>query len=603
MGDGSVLSEIAGLAPGEASPVQVRKLLKRLPTEAAGQLTPHRLVILSSYTTDFLDPFLKLEGARHGLDLSIVRGGFGEFETALMNPAWGDAEVPETLWLQLRLEDLDLDAVARFYATGGERLGTRVDEVLGRIEQCITLHRRHNEAGAVLVANFAAPHPAPLGPFDASSPNSLTHALAAANRQLAERLGDKPACHVWDYAGLVASRGAAEWTDPRLWALARTAVASKQQPHLAAHLLRTLKGTTTAAAKCLVLDLDQTIWGGAVGDLGVEGIELSDDFPGSAFKNLQRAALGLRDRGILLAVASKNDESVVREAMNGHPEMLIRMQDLAAHRIHWGPKSQSLKEMAEELNIGIDSLVFFDDNPVERQEVRLNAPGVRVVEVPEDPVRYASCLLGLADFDAPRLTTEDLGRAQSYQAQKSRKAAEQSSGSMEEFLRSLEMTAEVGEMDAGTSARIAQLVGKTNQFNATTRRHSQAELTALSEAEGSVVCWLRLADRFGDMGLIGIGVLRREDDAAVIDSLVMSCRAANRSVEQAIVSLLQDKARELGATRLVGEFIPSPRNHVIAELYPKLGFAGADAQGDVQRFELDLDGEGVTWPDCIARGA
>lgn len=595
-----VLQEIRDVAPGEATPMQVRKLARRLDQEGALELPPRRLWMLSSFTTDFLDTYLRVEGARHGMALSVRRGGFGEFETALMGAPPED-DVDEVLLIQMRPEDLDRDAVQRFYASGGQALRTRTGEILDRLAACIDLYRKRSD-GPVLVANFAPPHPAPLAVFDATSPSSLTHVLAEMNLELARRFERTPGVYVWDYAGLVAARGAQDWTDPRLWALARTAVAARHQPHLAAHLVRTVRGVLQPAAKCLVLDLDQTLWGGAVGDLGVEGIELSDDFPGSAFKEFQRAVLGLRDRGIVLAIASKNDEDVVREAMGKHPEMLVSMDDFAAHRIHWGPKSQSCKELAEQLNIGLDALVFFDDNPVERQEVRVNAPGVRVVDVPEDPVRYVSALGALADFDVPGLTGEDLGRAASYQAQQQRETMRAEAGSMEDFLTSLEMTAEVGELDAGTTARIAQLVGKTNQYNLTTRRHSQAELEAFHGRDDGTVCWLRLKDRFGDMGLIAIGVLLGSDEGAVIDSLIMSCRAANRDVEQAMVAVLCDTAQKQGHETLIGEFIPSPRNHVVAELYTKLGFEDASDHGDTRRHKLSLKDAAVSWPTTIRRG-
>ncbi len=565
-------------------------------------LQPLRVAFLSSYSFEFVEPRLLVEGARSGLLLRTYYGPFGHFEQELAGLDSGLAGFdPELLVLAMRLEDVDPDALLRFHATQGARFDALVEEVLERLTGLVDAFRARSSA-PVLVGNFAPQALAPLGIFDANEATSLTHRLAEANRRLGAALADRTDAIVWDYAGLVRNRGAAEWTDRRLMALARTPVAGAQQPALARHLVRTLCALLRPPAKCLVLDLDNTLWGGAIGDEGLEGIALGDDHPGVAYKAFQRAAMALRDRGILLAVASKNDLGPVEQVFREHPEMLIRWSDLAASRISWGPKSVALREIAAELNLGADALVFFDDNPVERAEVRIGAPEVRVVEVPRDPLRYVEALAECGEFDTVSLTQEDRGRADLYRQEGERQRLERSAGSLEEFLVSLEMRAAIGHAGPATLQRIAQLVGKTNQFNLTTRRHPAAEIQAMAEDPDHLVAWLRLRDRYGDAGLVVVGILRRDGTTARIDTLLMSCRVMGRQVERAFLAYLVEEARALGCSQLHGDYLPTAKNSVVKGLYSELGFTQAENLPDGGcRYALDLDAGAVAWPKLIGR--
>ena len=594
---GGVLAEIRSSPPGGLSPARYQALSRELHADAHG-LQRVRLVLLSTYTTDLLTAFLRVEGARHGLEIDVWHGGYGQIEQALVGDlSWRAPDgVADVLLLAMRLEDLDPDRAFRHYASGFTFEDIALD-VLGRIGATLELFRAHS-AGPALVANFAAPWPRPLGVFDAGDVRSLSHGIARLNLRLAEMLANHAGAHVWDYAGLVSQHGAEQWCDPRLWALSRTPVAARHHPALGAHLARSVRGVLRPAAKCVVVDLDETLWGGVVGDDGLRGIRLGDDHPGNAYKSFQRALLGLRDRGILLAVCSKNDEAVAREAIDGHPEMLLRWSDFSAHRVNWASKGGNLIEIAEELNIGPDALVFFDDNPVERAEVRHTAPAVHVVEVPTDPGRYVDALAAVAALDTQMVTAEDRRRAEYYEGQVARREAERSV-TPEQFLASLEMKAAVGGLDASTSQRIAQLVGKTNQFNLTTKRYSQGELEALATAPTSTVQWLRLGDRYGDMGLICVAVLRFDGDIADIDSLVLSCRAANRGIEQTMVAHLARLARDHACNTLVGHYAPTAKNTVVKNLYDELGFVRSHEDSETRRYTHALTDESIRVPQYV----
>jgi FkbH-like protein len=592
------LDGIRGSRPGEISLADYRTLARDL-AEQAPVLEAVRLVLLSSYTTELLDAPLIVEGARYGLGVDVYHGGYGQFEQALAAGQWrASAGAAEVLVVAMRLEDLDPDISFRYHAGDRRSFQAVGEDILDRIDATVGAFRDVS-GGPTLVANFAVPGPPPLSVFDAHDPDSLTHEVHALNRALAKRMTARAGQYVWDYHGLVAAQGAAAWCDPRLWALARAPVSAANQPEFARHLMRTIRGVMRPPAKCLVVDLDDTLWGGAIGDEGLRGIVLGDDHPGVAFKRFQRAILGLRDRGALLAICSSNDPDIALEAVGRHPEMLVRPDDFASIRINWRPKSENLREIAAELNIGVDSLVFFDDNPAVRAEVRDRLPEVVVVEVPSDPTLYVATLAGLPDFDAPTLTSEDRIRAHTFRAERERHTARERVGSSGDFLASLEMTAQVGRLDEMTAPRIGQLVAKTNQFNLTTRRHSQADLEAMAASGTGAVYWLRLADKYGDLGLVSVGVVSFSGSDALVDSLVLSCRAANRGVERAMMAQLARAARAAGCTHLVGEYIPTARNHVVQDLYPGLGFV---PEGDVdgrRTFRLDLVLQDVESPDHI----
>jgi FkbH-like protein len=600
--DGTTPDLRAALAR-DLKPADYARLARDVRTaDAIPGTTPLRLAILASWSCQFLEPFLVVEGLRLGFRVELHFGAFGQFEQELSDPAgafWDFA--PDVVVLAMRPEDVEPDAVVRYHASGGQRFRTLAETMLDRLTGCADAVRSRGTA-SVLAANFAPPASPPLGVFDANVTGSLTHALADANQRLAERVGGLPGAAVWDYAGLVRSRGAAGWTDPRLWALARSAVATKHQPALAAHLVRAIAALRRPPAKCLVLDLDNTIWGGVIGDDGPAGIQLGDDYPGSVFKSFQRAALGLMDRGILLAVVSKNDHEVAEQVFRTHPEMVIRWEDLSAVRINWGPKSENLRAIARELNIGADALVLFDDNPVERAEVRAGAPEVGVIDVPTDPLRYIEALEACSWFDQTGLSAEDRSRAEMYREDRARRSLEAAVADPQDFLRSLEMEAEVGRADATTLGRIAQLIGKTNQFNLTTRRHTQGEIAAMAGAADSAVAWLRLRDRFGDQGLVAVGIVHRRGTVGEVDTFLMSCRVMNRGVEQAFMAYLLEQARSMSCTSVAGEYLPTKKNGMVRELYPALGFdVAAQLPEGGARYVLDLGRSSVAWPDVIRR--
>lgn len=587
--------------PANPRPADYQRLAREISTRQQVGLEPLNVSVLASFTLDFLRPVLIVEGARSGFRFDLFLGEFGQLEQPLLE---GSSQLYQSkadiLVLAFQPTHLAPDAFDRYYATGGEDLDAVCDELTERLLRGARTFRG-NTGRPVLVANYAAPATLPLGPFDAGDPDGLTHKLAAHNAKLAALVHGEPDVYVWDYAGLVRHSGSGTWSDTRLQMLARVEVASERQPHMARHLIRTIAALRRRPAKCLVLDLDNTLWGGVVGDDGLEGVKLGDDWPGRSFKAFQRTVLGLRDRGILLALASKNDQAVAEAVFRSHPEMLIQWSDLAASRINWEPKSKNMRSIAEELNIGTDALVLFDDNPIERAEVRASLPEAGVIEVPTDPASYRDALTSSGYFDQLGLSSEDRGRAEMYQVERRRTALRQEATTLEDFLAGLEMKAEVAPAGSSTLGRIVQLIGKTNQFNLTTRRHTPAEVAKMAEGEDSIVASLRLRDRFGDQGLIAVGILERRNDDGWLDTFLMSCRVMNRGVEHAMMAYLIEHAAALGCRRLIGEYRPTPKNHMVESLLPDLGFSALGESSDGALWEMDLTSPPALWPAHIQR--
>lgn len=563
-----------------------------------------RLGVVSTFTTDLLKPYIVVECQQLGLTVKPWLGPFGQLEQQVLDPAsplWQSD--PQVLWVALRLEDVDRHLVHDHAAIGPQAARQRLETIRHRLLSLVR-SAREQLRGPILVSNLVAGEHS-QNMFDASDPDGFVHLLAECNRELARGVAQIADAHVFDYAGVIAAHGAARWTDAKLWYMARSACGSESMIPLAKALARSIQAVTQPASKCLVLDLDNTLWGGVLGDDGPGGVKLGDDYPGNVFKDFQAALLGLRHRGFLLAIASKNDEQVVLDMLDTHPEMLLKREHFACICANWDAKPGNLRTIAQRLNLGLDSLVFIDDNPVERAAVSAELPMVHVVELPADPLGYLRVLAQVTRLDRPRLLAEDRQRADMVAHDAARLQVAEAATSVEEFLHNLQMVAQVGECDRNTLERIHQLINKTNQFNLTTRRHQLEDVRRMMDSPDAAVAWLRLSDRYGDLGLVCVGILTRMDDETwVIDTLLMSCRVMGRQVEDAFLAYLAQLARGQGARRLRGLYRPTAKNSPVKNFYAQHGFVALDlpgAQADEQWFEIELVPEALAWPLPIQR--
>ncbi|MBV9757364.1 MAG: HAD-IIIC family phosphatase [Alphaproteobacteria bacterium] len=348
---------------------------------------------------------------------------------------------------------------------------------------------------------------------------------------------------------------------------------------LVARLLAARLGCTY---KCLALDLDNTLWGGVVGDDGMDRLVLGQGSGlGEAFAAFQRYVRELSRRGVIVAICSKNDEVNAREAFERHPEMVLRPQDVAFFVANWNDKATNVQAIADSLRIGVDSVVFVDDNPFERNLVREKLPRAAVPEISDDPTGYPQVLADAGYFESVCVTDDDRARSAQYQANRQRQVIQSDSGDISSFLEGLSMRLLWRRFDSAGLARIVQLINKTNQFNLTTRRYSEAEVLAVMRDEGAIGLQLRLLDRFGDNGMIAVVIGRLDDGALRIDSWLMSCRVLGRQVEQATLNVIARQAARLGAKRLLGEYLPTAKNGMVREHYRRLGFTmvASDVEG------------------------
>jgi FkbH-like protein len=375
--------------------------------------------------------------------------------------------------------------------------------------------------------------------------------------------------------------GIDRWFDVRSWLHGKLEIAPEASISYGDMVARIVAAQRGLSKKCLVLDLDNTLWGGVVGDDGLEGIILGEgSAAGEAHLALQRYAKQLKDRGVILAICSKNDPEIAENAFCNHPEMLLTRSDISAFVANWNDKAESLKAIATRLNIGLDSTVFVDDNPVERARIRQSLPMVAVPEMPEDPAHHVRCLAEAGYFEATSFTSEDQDRAQSYAANAEREALLGSAESMDDFLSGLNMTAVYGPFTAVDHARVVQLINKTNQFNTTTRRYTGEEIARIMDEPDAVTLQFRLLDRVGDNGLVSTMILRpapSDDEALEIENWVMSCRVFGRELEFVAMNIAVEAARERGVRSLVASYIPTPKNDVISKLFASLGFVIVDS--------------------------
>ncbi len=584
------LAALAARRLGFLETVQLDRALARLDLKEAPGFQPVRLAILASSTVDHLPPAIRVAGLRRRLLIEVHSGAYGQYRQDLLDA--GSALhrfAPQAALFSLSARE----AVSSIALAG---TAAEVDDTIGRfIAELRSLWRKAREIGAVVIQQTFIDVSEPLfGGYDRIVPGAPSAVVARLNARLTEAAAEDGAL-LLDVARASQRDGIDAWFDVGRWLQGKLEIAPQAAPFygdLAARILAALRGLSK---KCLVLDLDNTLWGGVIGDDGLEGIVLGEgSAAGEAHLALQHYAKQLKERGVILAVCSKNDAKIAEAAFNDHPEMILRRSDFAAFQANWDDKAQNLKAIATRLNIGVDSLVFVDDNPIERARIRQSLPMVSVPELPDDAAHYVRCLADAGYFEAVAFTADDRNRAEQYAANAEREALLGSAESMDDFLRGLDMTAVYGPFTALDHARVVQLINKTNQFNTTTRRYAGEEVSQIMDDPDSLTLQFRLLDRLGDNGLISAMILRptpAEDDVLEIENWVMSCRVFGRELEFEAMNIAVEAARERGARALVAEYIPTPKNDVISKLYPSLGFTEvgrpAPANG-ATRWRLDL---------------
>jgi FkbH-like protein len=562
--------------------------------------TEVRLAILRSFTLEPVIPFLEAEAFLEDIRPQVRICDFNTYAQELLNPESAlYSFTPEVVILAVQARDLLPELWDRPGELSLEDSAVLVRRTLEQLQTWIQAFRSRSRAHLIL-HNFEHPAVSSAGILDAQDPEGQSARIWELNLGLMKLAREFQNLYVLDYDGLVARHGRKAWFDPLKWSTARFPLSIGSIPHLAHEWVRFLYAIAGRVRKVLVTDLDNTLWGGVAAEDGLN-VRIDDTYKGIGYRNLQRALADLHNRGLLLAINSKNNPDDALAVLREHPQMILREEHFAAQRMNWHDKAQNMREIAAELNLGIDSLVFLDDNPVERERIRMELPEVQVLELPADPMEYEWVLRNNVTFERLTLSEEDRARNQLYQEQKERAGLANHAGSVEEFLHSLQQRVTIRSVRTETLGRVAQLTRKTNQFNLTTKRYSEEEISSLLSTPGWAAYSVQVEDRFGDNGIVGVAITQVRGSVCEIDTFLLSCRVIGRTVERSILAHLCAEAQERDATELRGWFLPTKKNLPAVSVYRDHGFEEAthDSGTGATLWVLDLRSKSVASPDWI----
>jgi len=566
----------------------VRSAPDRVRAEARKRgLLPVRLLILSASTASHISDALIGTAIRFRFLLDITIAEYEEPEPWLdRNKHELKANPPDFVLVASDGRMLKLDSPLDDGAAAAQIVGTAVARIARIAEVAAAATGR-----PVILQTLADDPDAVRFNMDLGLPGSARSLNDEFNRTLASQ-ARQDSHLLLDVNALANMVGHSAWSAGRYWYAAKYPFATGMIPLYADNVMRILAAQMGRSRRVLVLDLDNTMWGGIVGDDGIEGLALgSGSALGEAYSSLQRMALSLKRRGIILCISSKNDETIALDAFRNHPEMILKEDDVVAFRVNWDDKAANIKAISDTIDLGLDSFVFLDDNPAERKRVRDALPSVAVPELPEDVGDWLPVFQAAGYFEQTGFSKEDAQRAGFYKANALRAAQMERIGNHDDYLRSLGMTLSIAPFDEAGRKRIAQLISKSNQFNLTTRRYSEAEIAALQSRPDAITIQARLDDIFGDNGMISVVICRQTGQRLEVDTWLMSCRVLGRRVEEAILQYVVEQSRLRGVTEIIGRYIPTARNGLVRDHFAKLGFDRIDEQaGGETTWRLSIDG-------------
>lgn len=526
-----------------------------------------RCVLISDFNLENLAAYLQKDGSKP--TVQVIKAPYGQVVQPLLQSdmeCWQEGPSSAVVWTR---PEKVIQSFGRFLE--GEYVA--LEEVMSEVDQFANvLLELKDRASAVYVSNWVLPpNHRGLGMLDLSPVSGCTHLVMQMNVRLAEQLAPAQNIFLLD-AQRWMTKGGENAFNPKLWYLAKTPYSNTVFKEAVRDIKSAMAATAGLSKKLIVLDLDDTLWGGIVGEVGWEKLRLGGhDHVGEAFVDFQKALKRLTRFGIVLGIVSKNEESVALEAMESHPEMVLRRDDFAGWRINWQDKARNIVDLVAEIGLGLESVVFIDDSPVERSRVAEALPEVFVPEWPKDKMLYASALHSLRCFEWSSISEEDRNRSNLYAAEHQRKRFQKEVGSLDEWVKSLNLQVSVEELNGPNLSRTAQLLNKTNQMNLTTRRMTDQEILAWCGEEGHMIWTFRAVDRFGDSGLVGIASLAVEADTAQIVDFVLSCRVMGRRVEETMLHAVIAHVRKLGLTSVFAECIPTKKNKPCQRFFRKSG--------------------------------
>lgn len=543
------------------------KQLKKLSKNSA-LLSQYRLAVMGDCATQHLATAIRGYGVYAGLGLNVFDADYNQIHALVMDEhSELYAFMPDAVLLQMctqKLYESFCEIPIQNRASFAETAFARIQALWQRIDSRIT----------ILQCNFPLLDDGVFGQFGNKTADSFLFQQRKLNYLLMQGCQETKNVYIIDLDSLQTQLGQDVFSDAKLYYIAKMPIRVEALPEVAKRVVDMIQALRGCVKKCVVLDLDNTLWGGVIGDDGLSGIQIGELGTGHAFSDFQAWLKQLKNRGILLTVCSKNNESAAKEPFEKHPEMVLRLEDFSMFVANWEDKASNIRRIQQTLNIGMDSVVFLDDNPFERNLVRSMIPEITVPELPEDPAMYLQYLRQLGLFEAGSYSAEDSQRTSQYQQQADRAMFEASFQSYEDYLAGLEMKATAAPFDPFHYPRIAQLTQRSNQFNLRTVRYTEAEIEALAKDDSHICLYFTLKDKFGDHGLISVVVLDKQpQDVLFISEWLMSCRVLKRGMEEFIVNKILQTAADQGFRKVVGEYLPTPKNAMVKDLYEKMGFS------------------------------
>ncbi len=544
--------------------LQLKKNCARTPETPDGT----RFALLGDCATQLLATAIRGYALEMNLPLRVFEADYDQIDAQLMDTGSEFyAFAPETVLLYRCTEKLyerfvrtPLDARAAFAETEIEKIRAEWARV------------QHGTKADILFFAFLPMDDGVFGSYALREGSAFPYQLLKLNYLLAEAAREAGNVRLIDLEPIRAHMGYDAFHDPKLYAIAKMPISTQALPAVASRVVDAILARKGRFHKCAIVDLDNTLWGGVIGDDGLEGIQIGELGQGHAFTEFQTWLKELKNRGVMLAVCSKNDEANAKEPFLRHPEMVLKLDDFSAFVANWEDKASNIRRIQKELNIGLDSMVFFDDNPFERNLVRTMLPEVEVPELPEDPAEYTAFARMQNLFDTNSYSDEDRVRTERYLAEKSRTELSAGIDNYDDYLKALGMKAVCAPFDAFHIPRIAQLTQRSNQFNLRTVRYSEQEIEEIAANPRYITRYYTLRDRFGEHGLIAVVILEKRENELFVNEWLMSCRVLKRGMEQFIADSILRAAREAGVARVVGEYLPTPKNAMVKDLYASMGF-------------------------------
>lgn len=591
----SSLAEVKGIA-------DYFRLAKKVESEISAMQPPKertiRIALLSSFTIAGLKEVLLVKCRSENIFPQFYVGDYNQYNQEILDQSRGLYRFdPQLIILFIDTRTITGEQYFLPYQSSVQERKQWLQSKLKEILTLIQTMKEHSSA-KILLHNFEVPWHSPLGILENKQEFGFRESIEALNAELRNALRNESQVFLLDYESFSSKTGKENLIDYKMYYLADMKLDPKKIPELCDTYLSYVKPMLSLARKCLVLDLDNVLWGGIIGEDGLEGIQLGPTPEGRPFLEFQKYLLSLYNRGVILAVNSSNNLDDAVNVFRNHPHMILKENHFASLQINWNDKISNMKAIAEEIDIGLDSLVFVDDNKGNREMVRKALSDIHVVELPDDPALYLKTLMEIDDFNSLQLTEEDKRRGKMYAEQRKRLEFQKVSTDITDYLRALETVVTIERASTFNIPRISQLTQKTNQFNTTTRRYLEEDVKRMANSDRFLVFSAKVEDKFGDNGITGAAIVEKAADKWRIDTFLLSCRVIGRKVEETLIAYIVNQAKRDSAKEVIGEFIPTKKNAPAKDFYRSSGFTLVGKDGDKETWQYDL-GKGYEFPEFI----